>query len=147
MNYLSRLLSFLSQIPNGNVTDTDLFVVIHRGLKEAHDAGLINSDDLTTARIHQSSKDNEYAIVGQSLLDAYQAQVQDLTAQVDSKQRTIENETALKEEYQRKVRELKGEVHLANVLNDSYKAEIKDLKEQLDPETCDPASPLASCNS
>tara|TARA_B110000495_G_scaffold195557_1_gene203220 strand:+ start:488 stop:1006 length:519 start_codon:yes stop_codon:yes gene_type:complete len=107
MKYLSKLLAFLSQVPNGNVTDTDLFVVIHRALKEATDAGLIDSDDLTTARLHQSSKDKEYAIVSQSLINALVKEVKFLKP--------------LKEEYQRQARELRSRV-------DALENQVGDLK-------------------
>jgi len=68
MNYLSKLLAFLSQVPNGNVPDTDLFVVLHRGLKEASDKGLLAKEDITSAQLNAPRKG--HAIVEQSLIDA-----------------------------------------------------------------------------
>lgn len=68
MNYLSKLLAFLSQVPNGNVPNPDLFIDIHRGLKEANDKGLIKREDITSAQLASPRKG--YAIVEQSFIDA-----------------------------------------------------------------------------
>ena len=78
MNYLSKLLSALSVIPFGNIPDSDIAIVLYKGIKEATDLGLIDKDDLTSARINFLSKDRELTLRNQSLVTALEKQAIEL---------------------------------------------------------------------
>jgi len=98
MNYLSKLLAFIAEIPTGNVPDNDVALIAHRGIKEAIDAGLIDDADRTQVRLHKkdSSGEKGYAIIEQGLFD--------------NLLKENENLKLLKEEYQAQARRLRQEV-------------------------------------